>query len=66
MEEGAVGGIEPVARIGRQEIDFSPLRECHGLVHYEPALVNARLDSHAGRISPDAIRMGTLGESALR
>jgi hypothetical protein len=45
MQGGAVRRVEPVARIY-----LSSLEELRRLVHHEPTLVNAGLESHAERI----------------
>ena len=43
MESRAILSIKPVARIERQEIDFSAFRQFRWLVQHEPTIVNARL-----------------------
>src|ERR1700692_3614306 len=47
MESRAVLGVEPVARIERQEIDFSAFGHFRRLVHHEPTILNSRLQSHS-------------------
>lgn len=61
MEGGAVGRIEPVAGIERQEVHFGTLRERRGFVDDEAAIVNASLESHKERISPRNLQTGAKG-----
>src|SRR5258708_37406819 len=51
MESRAILRVEPVARIERQEIDFSAFGQLRRLVQHEPAIVNARLQRHTTRIA---------------
>jgi hypothetical protein len=50
VKGGTVSGIEPVARIEEQEINFSSFRELRRLVQQKPTCVNAGRQSHVKRI----------------
>jgi hypothetical protein len=53
VEGGTVGRIEPIAGIERQKVYLGTLWERCRFVDQEATIVNASLESHRGRISPD-------------
>jgi hypothetical protein len=55
VESGAIRGVEPVARIEWQEIDFSALRKLGGLIYYKPAIVTRALNGVALEEDPGAV-----------
>lgn len=46
MKDGTIPRIEPVARIERQELNLSSLRELRWLFYHESAILNASSDGH--------------------
>lgn len=46
MERRAVGLIEPVARVKRQQLHFGPLGQIRRFIEYESPGVDTRLDRH--------------------
>ena len=51
MESGAVGIIEPVARVKRQQLDLGAIRQIGGLVYDESAAANVGFDRHTDSVA---------------
>ena len=50
MESGAIGIIQPVARIKRKEFDLRAIREIRGFVNDESPRFDRGLDGHGGSV----------------
>src|SRR5258708_29472216 len=55
MESRAIIGVEPVARVERQEMNHRAFWQLCRLVDHEPTIVNAGLQSHDYRIPCDPL-----------
>ena len=60
VEYRAVGVIEPVAGIEREQLDFRTIGQFRGLVHNEPTFSHTGLDRHGRKRS-----IGTAAQQAL-
>jgi len=53
MKGRAIGFIEPVTGIERQQLNLGAIRQCGGLVEHEPASVHPSFDRHPGSLAPE-------------
>lgn len=66
MQGGAVGVVEPIAWVERQQGHLRALRQCRRLVEHEPTLAYPGRDRHASSVAPGRLPNKRLQAAAAR